>query len=223
MNLPADAPEQPITVRRSERCDALANRQRLLAVAKELFALQGVEQTSMSEIARVAGVGQGTLYRHFANKGRLCQALIRDDLDAFMTRTDAALAKPGEPRSSLARLETLLVDQIRLVDQHLPILAAIEASGEPHGEKQVRSPWSGWLRGHVARLLASASVAGEVAVDLDVDYLADTILTVVAPRHVGLQRRELGYSLDRIIAGARQLFVERLRAHPAPSARQDHP
>jgi AcrR family transcriptional regulator len=193
----------------------LANRQRLLAVAKELFALRGVEQTSMSEIARVAGVGQGTLYRHFANKGRLCQALIRDDLDAFMAQTDAMLARPGEPESFLARLETLLVDQIRLVDQHLPILAAIEASGEPQGEKQVRSPWSGWLRGHVTLLLASASATGEVGPDLDVDYLADTILAVVAPRHIGQQRRELGYALDRIIAGARQLFVEKLRANNA--------
>jgi AcrR family transcriptional regulator len=214
MNQPADIPGRRIAGRR-RRCDGLANRQRLLAVAKDLFALRGVEQTSMSEIARVAGVGQGTLYRHFANKGRLCQALIRDDLDAFMARTDASLARPRGPRSSLTRLETLLVDQIRLIDQHLPILAAIEASGEPKGEKQVRSPWSGWLRGHVAHLLASALAGGEVVADLDVDHVADTILAVLAPRHIGHQRRELGYDLDRIIAGARHLFIERLRAQNA--------
>jgi AcrR family transcriptional regulator len=215
MNRPADTPDRSIAARRRKRCDGLANRQRLLVVAKQLFALRGVEQTSMSEIARVAGVGQGTLYRHFANRGRLCQALIRDDLDAFMARTDTALARLEESGSSLARLDQLLVDQIRLVDQHLPILAAIEESGEPPGEKPVRSPWSGWLRGQVTRLLTSASAAGEVMPDLDVDYLADTILAVLAPRHLGRQRRDRGYSLDRIIAGARQLFVERLRAKNA--------
>jgi hypothetical protein len=63
----------------------------------------------------------------------------------------------------------------------------------------------------------------EIVPDLDVDHFADIILTVLAPRHVGHQRRELAYDLDRIIGGVRRLFVERLRAQGAPSAHQGRP
>ncbi|KPV48990.1 hypothetical protein SE17_35115, partial [Kouleothrix aurantiaca] len=71
---------------RPQRRDARENREALLAVAKRLFAEQGVEATSMAEIAREAGVGQGTLYRHFADKAAVCQGLIGEDLDAFQER-----------------------------------------------------------------------------------------------------------------------------------------
>src|SRR5690606_37833343 len=64
--------------RQRERRDARENRQRLLAAAKRLFAAQGVDATSMHEIARTAGVGQGTLYRHFADKAELCHALLKE-------------------------------------------------------------------------------------------------------------------------------------------------
>src|SRR4051794_38543621 len=69
--------------KRRERSDARENRRQLLAVAKQLFTTQGVASTSMHEIGRTAGVGQATLYRHFADKGEICHALIKEDLTAF--------------------------------------------------------------------------------------------------------------------------------------------
>ena len=200
------------TSRRRQRCDALASRRKLLAAAKQLFAAQGVDQTSMYEVARAAGVGQGTLYRHFAHKGELCQALIRDDLDAFMARVDVAADEPGRPASPLARLEALIVEQIRLIEQHLPLLAAIEAAGGARRPGHFQSPWYVWLHRHVACLLTAAAASGEVEPCLDVEFTADAILAVLAPRFVGYQRQDLSYSLERIIAGTRRMFVEGLRS-----------
>src|SRR5690242_18987874 len=58
--------------RRHERRDAAEHRQRILEVARRLFAEQGVEAVSMHQIALAAGIGQGTLYRRYANKSELC-------------------------------------------------------------------------------------------------------------------------------------------------------
>src|SRR5262245_33037587 len=88
---------------RQERRDARENRDRLLAAAKQLFAEQGIDATSMYEIARAAGVGQGTLYRHFADKGEICHALIKEDLAAFMERVGAMIG--GDRATPLARLD----------------------------------------------------------------------------------------------------------------------
>ena len=197
---------------RRERCDALENRRRLLAAAKQLFAIQGVDKTDMYEVARAAGVGQGTLYRHYANKGELCQALIRDDLDAFMASVDAAARQTGRSASPLAGLDLLIADQIGLVEQHLPLLAAIEAATGAPGPKPPGSPWRQWLRGHVAALLADAAERGEIGAEVDVEYVADALLAVLSPRFVGVLRHERGHSVERIGAGVRRLFVEGLRA-----------
>ena len=59
-----------------ERRDAARNRAAILATARALFAEKGVTRVTMEEMARVAGVGKGTLYRRFPNKGFLCRELL---------------------------------------------------------------------------------------------------------------------------------------------------
>src|SRR5689334_15222587 len=61
---------------RTLRKDAQERRQIILEKAAQLFGEYGVENVSMRQIAREAGVGQGTLYRSYTNKGELCWDLI---------------------------------------------------------------------------------------------------------------------------------------------------
>jgi AcrR family transcriptional regulator len=70
VNIPIDIDERPL------RADAQRNRLRLLEAADELFQAHGTE-ASLDEIARRAGVGIGTLYRHFPTREDLVEALIR--------------------------------------------------------------------------------------------------------------------------------------------------
>ena len=196
--------------RKRERRDARENRQRLLAAAKDLFGAQGIDATSMQEIARAAGVGQGTLYRHFADKGDICHALIKDDLAAFQERV-GRLISAGAHSSPLARLDLLITERIRLTESHLPLLAVIDdvATG-PRRTKPFRGPFHTWLREQIVALLGEAMERGEVA-ELDVEFTAEVILAATPPPLYSYQRQECGYSSERIIAGMRRLFVERLR------------
>jgi AcrR family transcriptional regulator len=65
------------------RRDARRNRERIVAGARELFADDGVD-VPVEEITRRAGVGMGTLYRHFATKEELVDAVLEDAFDAYV-------------------------------------------------------------------------------------------------------------------------------------------
>src|ERR1700736_5690411 len=69
-----------ITPGSPKRADARRNRERVLAAAREAFA-EGGESTALEEIARRAGVGIGTLYRHFPNRQALLEALYLDEVE----------------------------------------------------------------------------------------------------------------------------------------------
>jgi AcrR family transcriptional regulator len=192
------------------RRDARANRQRLLEVAKELFAAQGVDATSMQEIARAAGVGQGTLYRHFADKGEVCHALIREDISGFRERVGAVIEGGWALESPLARVEMLISEKIRLTESHLPLFSAMEESAVGKRSRTFRGPFHHWIRERLVMLLNEAVAAGEAA-PLDAEFTADAILAAVSPPLYSHQRHELGYSSERILAGMRRLFVDGVR------------
>ena len=75
---------------RGQRADARRNREKVLAAARRQFADHGLD-AQIDEIARDAGVGVGTVYRHFPNKEDLLQALADDRFEG--------LAEPGASRS----------------------------------------------------------------------------------------------------------------------------
>jgi AcrR family transcriptional regulator len=197
---------------RIERRDARENRELLLEVAKRLFAEQGVAATTMKEIASVAGVGKGTLYRHFANKGELCRALISEDVVEFQERVGALLADRQQVPSPLKRLELLIAERIRLAERHLPLFAAIEeaASGAQEQGRRFRGPFTAWTHAQVVTLL-NEGIAQDVVVPLDVAYTGDALMSAMSPALLHYQRHECGYSTERIIAGMRRLFVDRLQ------------
>ncbi|WP_045742708.1 TetR/AcrR family transcriptional regulator [Actinoplanes rectilineatus] len=74
------------------RADAARNRELLLRAAREMFAQRGLDVT-LDEIARHAGVGVGTVYRRFANKEELVEALFDDQLDRMIALAEESLAR----------------------------------------------------------------------------------------------------------------------------------
>jgi AcrR family transcriptional regulator len=73
------------TARRKPRTDARRNRERILEVAKEAFTQSGAD-ASLDEIAKQAGVGPGTLYRHFPTRGALIEAVYHTEVDKLAWR-----------------------------------------------------------------------------------------------------------------------------------------
>jgi AcrR family transcriptional regulator len=82
------------------RADAQRNRERLIEAAREVFREQGYD-ASLDEVAKRAGVGAGTLYRHFPSRDVLMDAIMQSWVDRVNDATDKVLVREGEPRAVL--------------------------------------------------------------------------------------------------------------------------
>ena len=128
---------------RPKRADARRNYEKVLAAAREAFA-EGGESTALEEIARRAGVGIGTLYRHFPSRQALLEALYVDEVEE-VCRSAAELedAEPWEALTSwverligyIATKQALAAELLAYVDRDAEVFktsrAALWGAGEP--------------------------------------------------------------------------------------------
>ncbi|TDO42205.1 TetR/AcrR family transcriptional regulator [Paractinoplanes brasiliensis] len=84
---------------RAPRADALRNRARVLAAAEQVFVARGTS-VSTEEVARSAGVGIGTVFRHFPTKATLIEAVFRERLRRFAEEADQ-LAESDDPAGAI--------------------------------------------------------------------------------------------------------------------------
>lgn len=211
-SIPSDIPSPccDANAARKERRDAAEHRLRILSVARDLFASQGVNATSMAEIARAAQVGQGTLYRRYAHKGELCMALIDDNLRRFQEDMQARLVSVGGG-AALEQLEFLLLRLAAFNEENAPLLGAIgDAACGERRTAVYQSPLYTWLRAMVVLLLQRALERSETA-PLDVEASADAVLAPLAIDLYLYQRHALGFTPDRITRSLHRLIFDGLR------------
>lgn len=175
---------------RPSRADALKNRALLLETARALFREHGVEQVTMSAVADAAGVGKGTLYRHFPNKSQLCEALLDHDQRQLQARVLARLREvdgvPAPHNAEAARdaLHWLLAEVYQFYGRNDALLLSEEAL---MGDHMLYHPAHYWIRITLRGLLT------RIGATLDPDYAADTLYLMVEPRAIRFQHaRGLG-------------------------------
>lgn len=186
----------PLVEQRPERCDAAANRKRILAAARAVFAQRGVDGASMDAVASAAGVGKGTLFRRFGDRAGLVDALLDDAAAEFQ---DAFLSGPpplGPGAPARVRLEAFLDELLRLVDDHLDFaLAAARATTT--GAR---------MRVHGSLTLFVRVLLAEIDPSLDGEVVAELLLGAASPGVVYHLRRERGIELERIQQSTRTLL-----------------
>ena len=165
------------------RSDAQRNVDVLLQAAKEVFATSGVD-APVREIAVKAGVGIGTVYRHFPQRADLVAAVFRHELDACAEAATVLAADCG-PGEALARWLQRYTD---LVATKRGLAAALH-SGNPAFES-LPAYFDQRLRPALRRLLESAASAGEVRSDVE----ADDLLSAVASLSMSAHNDRPGYA-----------------------------
>jgi AcrR family transcriptional regulator len=146
------------------RADARRNRARLLEVAEEVFADRGTG-VSTEEIARKAGVGIGTVFRHFPTKEALLEAVFIDRLTRLGEQA-SALARSEEPGPAFFAFFALVVDQGSSKNAFADALTAAGINAQA-----AASGVSGEFGGTLMGLLTRAQQAGAVRSDIGVTEL----------------------------------------------------
>jgi AcrR family transcriptional regulator len=141
------------------RADAVRNRERLLAAAVDVFTEHGAD-ASLDEIAKRAGVGPGTLYRHFPTRLALQEAAYRESVEALCAK-GYQLAERLEPAAALAEWLRLFVDYL---GEKRGLSAALLATQDKMSELFVSCHQAIYAAGE--QLLAAAKQAGAVRDDL---------------------------------------------------------
>jgi AcrR family transcriptional regulator len=157
----ASGSDAPRPADRGMRADARRNYEKLLTAAAQAFAEHGADDVSLEEIAKRAGVGIGTLYRHFPNRQALLEAVYRDQVQALRARADELVAtKP--PAEALA---TWLRDLVDFGRTKRMLTSAMLTTVKQDSEVMTSSRQM--MRRAAADILTGAQQAGVVRVDAD--------------------------------------------------------
>jgi AcrR family transcriptional regulator len=151
------------------RADARRNRERVLAAAAEAFAERGYD-VPLDEIANAAGVGPGTVYRHFPTKEALFKAIVADRLDQLVDHA-SALTDERDPGDALFAFLTTMVTEGAADHGLVDALAGVGfdlADATPDAEERFMTT--------LGDMLTRAQEAGAVRPDVDLHDLKSLLV-----------------------------------------------
>ncbi len=181
---------------------------RLIEAATQVFATEGLQGATTREIARVAGVNEVTLFRHFTSKEQLLEAVIENTL-ALQTE---ALAHPDEWTQDL-RIDLIHYAQLynKMLEAQEDLIRTIigEAKRHPEAARRVMQDAARSLKAKLVGYLRHRQTRGTVRSDLDlvssIDMFTGMLLAGMLRRSAALT--PLSYSSDDYIENSVEIFV----------------
>jgi AcrR family transcriptional regulator len=161
--------DQPAREFRKRRADAIRNRERVLEAAKAVFS-QGGPEASLEAVARRAGVGIGTLYRHFPTREALYEAVYRREVEQLVELAEA-LKREG---SSAEALRRWMRAGVEFIATKKGMVAALALAA--HGSSDLAAYSLDRLTRALGDLLQRAVAAGEIRTDIDPEDLLRTLV-----------------------------------------------
>ena len=147
-------------VRRKPRTDAQRNRERILEAAKEAFTRFGAD-ASLDDIAKQAGVGAGTLYRHFPTRDDLIEAVYRSEVEK-LAAAERKFAETMPPVEALRAWMLLFVDHIAEKQIIAPALNSVVG-----GPSKLYEGSRGLIQAAIDALVKRAIKSGDIRRDID--------------------------------------------------------
>lgn len=188
----ARLPSGTVTDPKPLRADARRNRAKVLEAAETVFAAKGTSAPT-EEVARAAGVGVGTVFRHFPTKEALLEAVLHVRLHRFVDEAEAVVAQNSADAG--AAFFSFLTSWVEMSSAKTAYFEALSAAGV--NVEFARHEIGIRLLGALGVLMGRAQEAGAVRSDLVVAELIPVIIgTAKAAEHVGAD----GALRDRIIA-----------------------
>jgi AcrR family transcriptional regulator len=176
------------------RADAQRNRELLLDAAARAFVKCGSEAT-LEGIAKNAGVGIGTLYRHFPTREALVEAVYRNELAAVCAAAPELLTAMPPVEATRAWMDRFVDFMTRKIGMADALRALIASGADPYAHSFEL------LVGAIQPLLAAAAAAGEIREDFAAEDVLASLSGVALA--VGSNREQAGRLLDLLLDGLR--------------------
>ncbi len=180
---------------RKPRTDALRNRERILEVAKAAFTRHGAD-ASLDDIAKQAGVGAGTLYRHFPTRDALIEAVYRSEVEKLAAAAHGFAASMS-PVEALRAWLLLFVDYVAAKHIIAPALNSVVG-----GPSRLYEGSRSLVQGAIDELVKSAKKSGEVRKDVDASDLLRAVIGVSYVGSGGDWQQSARRLVDILIAGS---------------------
>lgn len=188
----------PESKHRKPRADAQRNRERILKVAKEEFTRSGAN-ASLEDIAKKAGVGPGTLYRHFPTREDLLVAVYRSEME-LLAAAARKFADTLSPVEALRSWLLLFVDAVETKQIIAPVLNSLV--GDP---KKALEASHGQIHKALHALMKRAVKSGDMRKDLDPLDLLRALVGVANVATSPDWQQSARRLVDILILGARPL------------------
>jgi AcrR family transcriptional regulator len=192
------AKKRPHAAPRKPRIDAQRNRERILEVAKEAFSRDGAD-ARLDDIAKRAGVGAGTLYRHFPTRDALIEAVYRSEVEKLVA-AQQKFAATMPPMEALRAWMLLLVDYIAAKHIIAPALNAVVG-----GASKLYESSRSQIQAAMSALVKRAIKSGDIRSDLDP---FDLLRALIGVSHVASDRdwqQSARRLVDILIDGSRRI------------------
>jgi len=192
--------QQSAIEKRKPRADAIRNRERVLEAAKAVFS-QGGPEASLEAVARCAGVGIGTLYRHFPTREDLYEAVYRREVEKLVELAKHLVETKITPVEALRRW---LRAGVEFMATKKGMAAALAMAA--HGSSELVAYSLDRLTWAVGELLQRAAAAGEIRADIDPEDLLRAL--------VGMCYAHDGTGWQAKVLRLVEVFIDGLRQRP---------
>jgi AcrR family transcriptional regulator len=183
---------------RKPRTDAQRNRERILDVAKEAFTRHGTD-ASLDDIAKDAGVGPGTLYRHFPNRNALIEAVYRTEV-AKLAAAERKFAETMSPVEALRAWMLLFIDYIAAKHIIAPALNSLVG-----GPSKLYEGSRTQIQGAIESLVKRAIKSGDIRKDLEPFDLLRALIGVSNVASAPDWQQSARRLVDILISGSRPI------------------
>jgi AcrR family transcriptional regulator len=184
------------SIERKQRSDAQQNRERILAVARKAFTKSGAN-ASLEDVAKQAGVGIGTLYRHFSSREELLKAVYYDVTEK-LAKAGQEFAETLPPVEALRAWMMLFVDFIAEKQIIAPALNALVDDPRKLIEASYSQTWA-----TVRALVERAIKSGDIREDLDAIDLLRALVGVANIATTPDWKKSARKLVDILILGSR--------------------
>jgi AcrR family transcriptional regulator len=184
------------SIQRKPRTDAQRNRERILEVAKEAFTRRGAN-ASLDDIAKEAGVGAGTLYRHFPTRDALIEAVYRTEVGK-LAAAERKFAAEMSPLEALRAWMLLFVDYIATKQIIAPVLNTFVG-----GPSKLYEGSRDQIQGAIDGLVKRAIKTGDIRKDLDPFDLLRALIGVSYVSSTPDWRQSARRLVDILLTGSR--------------------